>query len=149
MSRKPCAQCPFSRTVTPGALGGADPTVYVGQSVGAFWLPCHMSPGYAKNRADHAAHRQCAGAAMYRDLNGLSDQMPATLLALRGDPKLVFSSHAEFLAHHTGSTVAEATEFLRTTPPGVLHRIELARLYEKLRSNDKEAFVHVTGGNDA
>jgi hypothetical protein len=72
-----------------------------------------------------------------------------SLLALRGDPKLVFSSDEEFLAHHTGSTVEEAAEFLRTTPPDVLHRIELARLYEKLRSNDKEAFVHVTGGNDA
>lgn len=149
MSRKPCAECPFSRTVTPGALGGSDPTVYIGQAFGAFWLPCHMSSGYMDNRADHAKHRQCAGAAMYRDLNGLSDLMPEMILALRGDPNLVFSSHAEFLAHHTGSSVEEATEFLKTTPPGELLRIELARLYKKLRDNDKDAFVHVTGGNDA
>jgi hypothetical protein len=141
---KPCAKCPFSKAVTPGALGGSEPTTYIGQSVGAFWLPCHMSPGYEEDRANHAKHRQCVGAAMYRDLNGLSSELPPLLLSLKGDPTLVFSSHAEFLAHHKGMTLEEANTFLEVTPPNALHRVELIRLRRKLRDGDKEAFVRVT-----
>ena len=85
--RHPCGECPFSRQCTPGGTGGADPTVYVGQAQGAFWLPCHMDKDYNKESAlDNAGMiAQCAGAAVYRANVGIDARIPSALLHLPED----------------------------------------------------------------
>lgn len=99
--KKPCKGCPFSRCVTPGALGGSSSDVYMGQIVGPFWLPCHAPSDYKgkQSRPDQAP--QCAGAAIFRHKIKVSHALPDFLLRLEDDPEdLVFTSVAEFYQHH-------------------------------------------------
>jgi len=94
--------------------------------VGPFNLPCHNAPGYYDNRHD-LDHRQCAGAAIYRTHVGVAEKMPPSIATLPEDHALVFSSHAEFLAHHTGLTVDRAEGWLDYIPPAQLMITELSR----------------------
>ena len=138
--KTPCAECPFSRKIEPGKLGGSSPETYIGQTEGPFWLPCHMSKGYEGSRTDHAAHEQCAGAAMYRDAIGRADLMPPELLRLPHNAELVFSSHAEFMAHHRDIPLEVASEVLEDVPPQIFMQVEMAILKKKLASGG-DAFV--------
>lgn len=138
--KTPCAECPFSRKIEPGRLGGSNPEVYIGQTEGPFWLPCHMSKGYEDSRTDHAKHEQCAGAAMYRDAIGRADLMPPELLRLPHDADLVFSSHAEFLAHHRRIALEVAAEVLEHVPPQIFMQVEIAVLQKKLEDGG-DAFI--------
>lgn len=124
---KPCKGCPFSRNTEPGSLGGSAPEVYIGQSEGPFWLPCHNSKGYRGNSTNYGEVTQCAGAAIYRSKIGVADKMPAALLTLDADNDEVFNSHAEFLAHHSGLTLEEAEEL---TTPDVVQELALIELFK-------------------
>ena len=126
--RSPCAKCPFSRSCTPGALGGSTPGVYIGQAEGPFLLTCHMSEGYDQSVGPQPELPQCAGAAIYRANLGVAGKMPDFLLSLPADENLVFASHAEFMAHHMQRSCEFARMFLRdvVTPEAFL-RIELDR----------------------
>lgn len=104
---KPCGECPFSKRIPPGELGGSPPEVYVGQIFCGFWLPCHCSPGYVGKATNVNDVAQCAGAAQFRANIGISDRMPRGLLRLPPGSEAL-GSLAEFYAHHTGCTLAEA-----------------------------------------
>ena len=130
--RKPCAACPYSRTTTPGSLGGSDPSVYVGQSLGPFWLPCHCSTDYSDPEwKQDTSKPQCAGAAMFRDAIGVAGLMPPALHRLKADTSLVFSSHAELLAYHRQIPLEEAQKQLRMAPPELLLELEMLKLNQK------------------
>ncbi len=127
--KKPCAECPFSRAVTPGTVGGSDPTVYVGQLIGPFLLCCHMDPKYdGKKKGMQPEVAQCAGAAIMRANVGVAPTMPEALHALPADKELVFSSFEELLAHHRRCTIFEAADELRETPPDILLQIEFYKV---------------------
>lgn len=115
--KSPCADCAFRRDSKPGNLGGSDPGVYVGQTSGPFWIPCHCSKDYRGKESVYGEEKECAGVAIYRANLGLDERMPDALLKLPADHDAVFSSHAEFVAHHTGMTIAEATRLLELLPP--------------------------------
>jgi hypothetical protein len=131
--KKPCKECPFSRAIEPGATGGADPSVYVGQAYGPFWLPCHMDKDYTHATANQKANvlAQCAGAAIFRANVGVEDQMPPWVHQLPADTTLSFASPAELIAHHGKMSLEEAEEFLRAFPPFLLLLIELSKLDER------------------
>jgi hypothetical protein len=126
--KKPCKECPFARSTTPGELGGSDPTVYIGQAMGPFWLPCHLHTEYSDpNWKQDTAKPQCAGAAMYRSLVGVDRLMPPSLHRLEGDPELVFSSPAELLAHHKKISIEDAEKILLIDPPEWLMLLEMKK----------------------
>ena len=100
--KKPCKECPFARNnnLTGSKPGGADPTTYIGQSEGPFWLPCHMEKEYVGKQTDPLKVNQCAGAAIYRANVGVASKMPSQLLHLPENKEDVFASHAELLSHY-------------------------------------------------
>lgn len=100
--KKPCKECPFRRdnTLKGEHPGGAHPFVYVGQSLGPFWLPCHKDKNYDDKNSDPKVVGQCAGAAIYRANTGSACHMPEQILSLPEDKELVFATHEEFLAHY-------------------------------------------------
>jgi len=108
---KPCDECPWSKAVKSGALGGSHPDVYVGQVVGPFWLPCHMSKNYAGKMSDVNDTQDCRGAATFRA--NIKVKPAKGLLELPPDNgETCFSSLAEFYAHHRGITVEAAKAIL-------------------------------------
>ena len=113
---KPCKECPFAKdnTLTGDKPGGADPTVYIGQSVGPFWLPCHMEKEYEGKSTSPDKVNQCAGAAIYR-ANIKAPKMPEQILTLPEDKDTVFGSHAEFYAHYKKVPIEEAEYLLSDT----------------------------------
>lgn len=125
--KEPCKECPFSCNVPPGETGGADPSVYIGQAVGPFFLPCHMDPGYMLNRESHHL-MQCAGAAIFRANLGVSSIMPEFLLELPPGHVSVFDTPAQLLAYHNQTSVAEAEAFLKETTPFMLFQREVDKL---------------------
>lgn len=124
---KPCKECPFKKdnVLTGPDPGGSPPEVYVGQSQGPFWLPCHMEKAYEGVETEPKAVSQCAGAAIYRANLGLSDRMPLDLLRLPEDKELVFTSHVEFMSHYTGTPVEEMEEMLPPSMQQLLLLIEM------------------------
>lgn len=100
--KSPCKECPFRKNnkLKGEFPGGSHPFVYVGQSVGPFWLPCHMDKEYNDKESDPKAVDQCAGAAIYRANTGSASRMPEPLLSLPKDMETVFKSHEEFLSHY-------------------------------------------------
>lgn len=125
MNSKPCSTCPFRKTVEPGATGGSDPTVFIGQAFGPFFLPCHSSPGYEEGRRS-TKHIQCAGAAIFRANCKVDKLMPKQLLSLPPDRELVFYGPHDFLAHHLQSEI-KAWLILSITPPTTLLQMELSK----------------------
>ena len=126
--QKPCNECPFSKTIEPGFTGGSDPSVYIGQGHGSFWLPCHKDcdfddPDWKKD----TSVQQCAGAAIYRANIERDHLMPKMLHRL---PKsdLAFESPEELYAHHKGISLQEATEFLKNNPPRHLMAAEFCKI---------------------
>jgi hypothetical protein len=118
----PCENCPWARKSTPGALGTISPAeTYVGQAVIPFWLPCHESPNYRDKATDVNEVAQCTGAAIFRTNIGLTrERMPTPIALLPENHELVFSSLAEFYAHHKGIPVSEAAKILT---PGEIRRL--------------------------
>lgn len=133
--KQPCAECPFSRACAPGGTGGADPTVYVGQAYGAFYLPCHMDANYnpkeAVERSDSVA--QCAGAAVFRTHVGVGGKMPPVVHRLPANTARIFANPAELIAHHLRISTGEAEAILIRTPPEELLRIEVGKLDDSHR----------------
>lgn len=126
---KPCSECPFNRQATPGHLGGSEPEEYIGQVNGPFWLPCHSTHDYTQlaERLDENKP-QCAGGAIFRShINRVTPKRH--LLVLPADHERVFSTFAEFLAHHKGISAREAVSLLAVIPPAILTRNELLKCY--------------------
>lgn len=106
---KPCPGCPFSPAVKAGETGGTDPLVYIGQSCGPFWLPCHADENYAGKASQAGVVSQCAGAAIFRKNIGVDRFMPEAMLHVNDRPASeAFASPEAFVAHHLQLTEAEA-----------------------------------------
>lgn len=129
--QKPCSDCAFVRTSTPGNLGGSAPEVYVGQSIGPFFIPCHLTYelGDEKLIGKLNCTGGCAGSAIYRANLGVDHMMPEGINKLPADRDLVFSTHAEFVAHHRQITVEEAFDLLGSRPPLQLLKDELNKAH--------------------
>lgn len=114
----PCSGCPFRRDIKPGELGGSPAETYVGQIVLPFWLPCHMSPNYQGKESKATEVCQCAGAAIFRANIGIVPPRP--LLALPRDTDKVFSTLADFYAHHKSMM---RTDALLTLRPSIVRQL--------------------------
>lgn len=138
--QKPCRECAFSRSSTPGELGGSDATVYIGQCAGPFFIPCHMT--YETN--DQALRENlhctggCAGAAVFRANLGVDVLMPKGINRLPADHEAVFSTNAEFLAHHRQISISEANEILARRPPLQLLKDELNKAQVVMLDADRK-----------
>jgi hypothetical protein len=124
--KKQCKDCPYSKTVVPGGLGGAKPEVYIGQGHGPFYLPCHKTCDFNDpNWKDNVTNpKQCAGAAIYRANIERADIMPKSLLKLPKNNS-VFESPEELYSHHAKVSMKEAELFLKSNDPEVLMRKEI------------------------
>lgn len=105
---KPCGECPFRRTIEPGALGGSSVETYLGQCVGPFAIPCHMRIDYSdpKWREKSFGTPQCAGAATFRSAIGADKLMPEGIHVLPPSEE-VFATTGEFMSHHTGKPLEQ------------------------------------------
>lgn len=136
--KTPCPECPWSRSCTPGALGGSPPETYIGQVVQAFWLPCHMNANYDGKESDINCVNDCHGAAIFR--SNISDDLISenpSLLRLPPNKELVFENLAEFYAHHKKISLAEAKEY--TTYSNVLKMAQqvIAELADRMAKGGK------------
>jgi hypothetical protein len=131
--QKPCNECPFSKTIKPGFLGGSDATVYVGQGYGPFWLPCHKNCDFSNSdwKKDVTA-QQCAGAAIYRANTGRDHLFPSFMHRLPKDA-CVFESPEQLLAHHKNISLEEAAEFLRKHSPAYWYARELEKVHKPVK----------------
>lgn len=118
--KKPCGECIFRRDSVPGETGGSPVQTYVGQIRGPFWIPCHCSRGYRGKESRFGEESECAGAATFRANLGLTSIMPSPLLRVEPDHENVFSTFAEFVAHHEGVSLERATAMLKHMPPEAL-----------------------------
>lgn len=101
-SKKACMGCPFKRVNTnekPNP-GGSHPFVYIGQTRGPFWLPCHQDKNYVGKGSNTETVGQCRGAAIFRANCNDGYVRPKELLQLSPNHEDVFSSEAEFAAHY-------------------------------------------------
>lgn len=114
--KRPCNDCAFRRGSVPGKLGGSPTSTYVGQSVGPFWVPCHLHTNYDDpNWKSDLSKPQCAGMAVFRA--NLAVRPVPGLLQAEQDFETVFSSHEEFVAHHDQISIQEAEGRLRQKTP--------------------------------
>lgn len=127
--QKPCPDCPFSRTVKPGALGGSSPLVYIGQAAGPYILPCHKHVDFEDPdwKAKCIQTPQCAGAAIFRANTRQDRRLPEAIHRLPQDHVTVFSTSAEFLSHHLGVPLGDAVAFLKVHPPEELLALQMER----------------------
>lgn len=131
---KPCHDCAFRRDSTPGNLGGSPALTYIGQAVGPFIVPCHMTypEGTDLSKREHREKSlewpQCAGMAVFRANVGVAHMLPDMIHKLPADHELVFSTFAEFLAHHERVRLVVAQHYLnRVETPVDLLRKQLAK----------------------
>ena len=128
---KACKSCPFSRTCTPGELGGSPITTYLGQIAGPFFLPCHSIENYKGNNEtihDCKVGGQCAGTAVFRANIGVDSMMPDALLHLPAlsDPN-VFATLPEFIKHHVpDATDAKVAAMVAMVPEFVCDQLRIA-----------------------
>ncbi len=112
--RKPCKECPFSRdnNLEGDNPGGSDPTVYLGQARGPFWLACHCDSKYKGKESKFEEVVQCAGAAIFRANSKQPYKLPDQLLSLPENHEKVFSNEAEFFAHYKGYSFEKCQRML-------------------------------------
>lgn len=144
--KSPCAGCPFARKIEPGklAMPGAKPQppeVFVGQLAGPFWIPCHAcyEGGVPVKEQSPLRVAQCAGAAIMRANEGLSDEMPPSTHRLPEDKEKVFATFAEFMAHHLRQPVPLVEKFLQFYPPAYWRNLELRKQEVKVHLLPKDS----------
>lgn len=121
--QNPCGGCPFTDKCEPGETGGSHPWVYVAQTYGPFWIPCHERIDFSDPewRTKYGT-AQCVGHAIMRSKLGLSGKMPGNLLEVDHEDfqdSRVFDSMTEFWAYHEQIPVAEAARY--TSQEMVVH----------------------------
>lgn len=136
---RPCSECAFSRSSTPGELGGSHADVYIGQCYGPFFIPCHMTYEVNDEELRRNLHCTggCAGAAVFRANCGWDSAMPPGINKLPADHEAVFSSPAEFVAHHLQISVEDAKRRLAKTPPVELLQVELQKAEVRFLNPDR------------
>lgn len=131
---KPCKTCPFRRDSKPGELGGSPVETFVGQTYGAFWIPCHELIDYNDPNWREQYHvPQCAGAAIYRENCHSEIGRPKELLKLPKDTELVFQTPAEFVGHHEGIPPSFVEPLMKMITPEMLHDVEMRRRTCKIK----------------
>lgn len=107
--KKPCNDCAFRRSSVPGKLGGSPVETYIGQTIGPFYIPCHLHyDSSGENWKQNAMNApQCAGSQVFRANAFPNLGHPASIKSLPADHENVFSTPAEFISHHTGRPVEE------------------------------------------
>lgn len=85
--RSPCGDCPWARNSLPGWLGGLTAAEFCDIARSDEPYGCHTM-----------TNQQCAGMAVFRRNTCKLPRPPA--LVLPADHASVFSTHAEFSAHH-------------------------------------------------
>jgi hypothetical protein len=131
--KTPCKECPFRRdnNLTTPNPGGSSVKTYVGQVQGPFWLPCHMEKEYNGKETEPKAVSQCAGAAIYRSNVKNPYKLPEQLLSLPEDHELVFSSHAEFIAHYRKKPIEQVDHLIKSNDllqKYLLHELNQAKV---------------------
>lgn len=116
----PCRECPFRRASWPGYLGNDRPGPFIDKTEAGVAMPCHLTVDYERPdwREQADAAPICTGSLQYLKNTCkvpyvpppevpcppfLRDDIPQVLDALDGvqpDHDNVFSSRAEWLAHH-------------------------------------------------
>lgn len=127
---KPCSGCPFARTndnEKPNP-GGSHPSVYLGQTRGPFWLPCHQDKHYDGKASCPTKVRQCAGAAIFRSNIGLEYKLPNELLHLEVNHEKVFSTEAEFLSYYLEIDINDCERLLTKDTLDILLNKELRKI---------------------
>lgn len=126
-----CATCPYARATPKEYLDtrGDNGDRFAGQASGSFALPCHMEEEFEDWRTRPAP--QCAGAAKYRANTGVS--VHPSLGIMPEDHEAVFSSPAELLAHHRGTSIEEAEESLENHPVSQMLQEESIAAFIKAR----------------
>ena len=126
----PCTDCPFRKTVEPGALGGSSTVTYVGQIASSipFVIPCHScidydDPDWKAKASVPGGVSSCAGAAIFRSNIG---KVKPALLTLPKDTETVFSSYEEFVSHHEGLDLPDGSIPQAKIDDCVRHELERA-----------------------
>lgn len=132
----PCKECAFRRDIEPGALGGSPAEVYIAQCHGPYIIPCHVRHNCGSDEARRNPNNAaCAGASVFRANTGraaeldqsFTPEIKSKFLWLSEDKETVFSTNAEFLAHHKRIPIEEAEWQLKQNPPEVLLEQEMRR----------------------
>jgi hypothetical protein len=117
--KKPCNDCPFRRTSSPGWLGGAPPSWFVSSALADTYsdgsgneaAPCHETIDYddpAWQQDQLPAADACVGSLIfYRNVDAFKlprDHARSRLVqSVQPDHDTVFSTADEFVQHHEGS----------------------------------------------
>lgn len=133
----PCPECPFNRSVKPGALGGSPASTYVGQIVGPFAIACHMHIDFQdpawREMTRYTQTPQCAGAAVLRANINVDALMPAEMPRAKPNRESVFSDLAEFVAHHTRMSIASARRWLTPDVIASMLKEQIHRAERKMK----------------
>lgn len=86
--KKPCKDCPWTRTSLKGWLGGSTVEEWLQAVHGETLIKCHV-----------CSNQQCAGAAIYRR-NVCKILADERLLVLEKDTETVFANPMQFKEHH-------------------------------------------------
>lgn len=99
--KKPCRGCPFRKdnNLVGDKPGGSEPSVYIGQAMGPFFLPCHEDKNYNGKETDYKSVSHCRGAASFRTHIGVAERMPEQL-SQEANKEDVFEDRESFLAHY-------------------------------------------------
>ena len=100
---KPCRQCPWRRKSAPGLLGPWDARDWLDLAHSDEAIACHLTIPEGSDGRDTALMEQCSGAAIFRG-NVAKRPRDKTVIVLPRDDA-VFTSNAEFLAHHEHASV--------------------------------------------
>lgn len=129
--KTPCATCPFRRTTEPGNTGGSQVEVFVGQSHGPFYIPCHSSPNYDQ-RDDPTKFDHCVGTSVFRSNCGVAEIMPDALPKAEANTDDVFATVNEFVSHHN-----QCPSSLSGQDVWELVQVEMSKIEVKLLDDDK------------
>jgi hypothetical protein len=99
----PCDECPWTRTSTRGWLGPHTPEEWLDIAHGESPIACHKTirrtDDYGIGDWANPEMRQCRGASIFR-ANVYKNPRHPDLKSGPVDEEHVFTTHAEFLAHH-------------------------------------------------
>lgn len=136
----PCHDCAFRRDSVPGHLGGSEAEVYIGQCYGPFFIPCHLTYDKVDDHLRENLHCTggCAGSAVFRANVGVDHLMPPGINRLPQDHEAVFSTPAQFIAHHKQISLREAAQLLEHRPPMFLVMDEMRKAEVRLMGADRK-----------
>ena len=134
-STKCCGKCPFKRgqEATDESLGYSDPFVYIGQTRGPFWLPCHADKNYSGKNSNVETVSQCRGAAIFRANCETPHELPKELLSLDKDVETVFANEKEFLEHYSDLNEKEIENSIESGFLDSIMRYEISKKSETKR----------------